>query len=56
MPRQEIAKVEAKGAYSQSVEDVFIKHDGHYFKFCILRSESLYACVRLFTSRPTTGM
>ena len=36
MPRQEIAKVEAKGAYSQSVEDVFIKHDGHYFKFCIL--------------------
>ena len=36
MPWQEIAKVKAKGVYSQSVEDVFIKHDGHYFKFCIL--------------------
>ena len=35
MPWQEIAKVKAKGVYSQSVEDVFIKHDGHYFKFCI---------------------
>ena len=36
--RQEIAKVKAKGVYSQSVEDVCIKHDGHYFKFCILLS------------------
>ena len=38
LPQQEIAKVKGKGVYSQSVEDVFIKHDGHYFKFCILRS------------------
>ena len=38
LPRQEIAKVKAKGVCSQLVEDVSIKHDGHYFKFCILRS------------------
>jgi len=33
LPRQEIAKVKAKGVYSQSVGDVCIKHDGHYFFF-----------------------
>ena len=43
LQRQEIAI--AKGLYSQSEEDEHgklmipcIKHDGHYFKFCILRS------------------
>jgi len=36
LPQQEIAKVKAKGVYSQSVEDVCIKHDGHCF--CTLRS------------------
>ena len=36
LPRQEIAKVKAKGAYSQSVKNVCKQHDGHYF--CILRS------------------
>jgi len=35
MPHVKIAKVKAKGVYSQSVEDVCIKHDGHCF--CILR-------------------
>ena len=44
-----MAKVKDKGSYSQSEEDerdkqivydtmYSIKHDGHYFKFCILRS------------------